>query len=122
VDRVCLVVPVQEGKSDAARALMRELEGPRSAEYDRSQRALRTAKEVWFLAPGPDGDLLVAYAEIADFERAMTDFVHSREEFDVWFKERLADVTGVDFNDPPEIELPELLSAYEASAALTTVP
>jgi hypothetical protein len=32
----------------------------------------------------------------------------------MWFKERLADATGVDLNDSPEIKLPELVSSYEA--------
>ncbi len=30
------------------------------------------------------------------------------------FKDRLANATGVDLNNPPEIKLPELLSTYEA--------
>jgi len=45
-------------------------------------------------------------------------FSQSRDEFDLWFKRRLADSTGVDLNDPPPMELPELLSSYEAAIAL----
>jgi hypothetical protein len=44
-------------------------------------------------------------------------FVESRDGFDMWFKERLADATGVDLNDPPEMKLPELVSSYETESA-----
>jgi hypothetical protein len=33
------------------------------------------------------------------------------------FKRRLADATGVDLNDPPEMSLPELLSTYSLEHA-----
>lgn len=42
-------------------------------------------------------------------------FVESREEFDMWFKKRLLEVTGLDLNNPPELTLPEVVSSYEAS-------
>ena len=42
-------------------------------------------------------------------------FSESRDEFDLWFKERLAEATRVDLNDPPEMSLPELVSSYERS-------
>ena len=38
----------------------------------------------------------------------------SQDAFDLWFKQRLADVTGFDLNSPPPgMKLPELLSHYE---------
>jgi hypothetical protein len=51
--------------------------------------------------------------ESGDFKSAFAQFVASRKDFDVWFKERFAEVTGIDLNDPPAMQLPELLSAYE---------
>jgi hypothetical protein len=42
-------------------------------------------------------------------------FSQSQEPFDVWFKQRLAAVTGVGLgNLPPDMQLPELVSSYEA--------
>ena len=39
----------------------------------------------------------------------------SQDAFDQWFKRRLAEVTGVDLeNLPPDMQLPELVSRYEA--------
>jgi len=54
------------------------------------------------------------YMESADFGTALGMFSQSRDEFDVWFKGQLADVTGVDLNTPPPGPLSELLSHYEA--------
>ena len=42
-------------------------------------------------------------------------FSQSRESFDIWFKARLAQVMGVDLDNlPPDMQLPELISSYEA--------
>ena len=113
MDHICLVAPVQDGKADAARDFMHDLDGSRRDEYDRSEQRIGIRKEVWFLAPTAGGDQLIGYMESPDFNSAFTQFVGSRDEFDLWFKDRFADVTGIDLNNPPEMALPELLSAYE---------
>lgn len=117
MDQICLVIPVLAGKSDDARDFMRELEQSRKADYDRSERRIGIRKEVWYLAHLNGSDALVAYMESRDFPEALKLFSQSQDEFDLWFKRRLADSTGVDLNNPPEMTLPELLSSYEAGAA-----
>jgi hypothetical protein len=118
MDQICLVIAVLQGKSDDARDFMRELEESRKADYDRSEQRIGITKEVWYLAHLNGSDALVAYIESRDFGEALKLFSESQEEFDLWFKRRLADSTGVDLNDPPEMALPELLSSYEAEAAV----
>jgi hypothetical protein len=118
MDQICLVVPVQPGKSDDAREFMDELEKSRMAEYAASEERIGITKEVWFLAGTPGGDTLVAYIETDDFGEALTRFSGSQDGFDLWFKQRLADSTGVDLNNPPEMTLPELLSSYSAEIAV----
>jgi hypothetical protein len=115
MDHVCVVFPVLPGKTEDARSFMRELDGPRLAEYDKSERAIGIRKELWFLAAMPAGEALVGYMESSNFGRALGQFSASQEAFDVWFKQRMNDVTGVDFNNiPPDFRPPELLSRYEA--------
>jgi hypothetical protein len=116
MDQICLVIPVLQGKSDDARAFMRELEESRKAEYDGSERRIGITKEVWYLAHLNGGDGLIAYIESGDFANALTLFSQSQADFDLWFKRRLADSTGVDLNNPPEMTLPELLSSYAGEA------
>jgi hypothetical protein len=118
MDQVCLVLPVIEGKSVSARDFMRELESERKSEYAASEHRIGIDKEAWYIAGTPAGDQLVAYMETLDFAGALASFSASREPFDLWFKERLDESTGLDLNHPPEgMTLPELLSSYIAAQA-----
>lgn len=114
MNQICLVIPIMPGKSDDARDFMRELEHERKADYDQSERRIGITREVWYLARTPGGDQLVGYMETSDFGKALSLFSASRDEFDMWFKRRLADSTGLDLNTPPALQLPELLSSYSA--------
>ena len=118
MEQICLVLPVQQGRSDDARDFMRELEATRKADYARSEERIGITKEVWFLAATPGGDALVGYMETGDFANALALFSQSQDDFDMWFKRRMADCTGVDLNNPPAMTLPELLSSYSAEEAL----
>jgi hypothetical protein len=112
--QICLVLPVIAGRADDARAFMRELEDSRMDEYARSEERIGITKEVWYLAELPVGEILVAYMETDDFASALAQFSESRDDFDMWFKRRLSDSTGVNLNKPPNAPLPELLSSYSA--------
>jgi hypothetical protein len=114
MDQTCLVVPIIHGKTDDARHFMQELEGQRKPDYDRALRRIGISKEVWYLAHAPGGDQLIAYIESADFGRTLSLLSGSQQEFEVWFKRRLADSTGLDLNTPPSGPLPELVSSYSA--------
>ncbi len=115
MDHICVVFPILPGKTEEARAFQRELDTERKADYDRSERRIGITKEYWFIASAPGGDQLVVYMESQDFNQAFGQFVQSQDDFDQWFKQRLAEVTGVDLNNPPpDMQLPELVSSYEA--------
>jgi hypothetical protein len=116
MDNICLVLPLRDGGADDARSFMRELEDDRKAEYEASERRIGISKEAWFLAAPKEEPVLVAYMESDDFGRALEAFVQSQDGFDLWFKRRLADSTGLDLNNPPSgMSLPELVSYYSAS-------
>jgi hypothetical protein len=115
VDQICLVLPILPGKTEEARAFLQGLDTDRQADYDRSERRIGITKEVWYIASVPGGEQLVAYMESGDFNQALQQFVASQDEFDGWFKRCLAEVTGLDMNNlPPDLQLPELVSRYEA--------
>lgn len=114
MDHICLVLPILDGKSQDARAFMEELENSRKSDYDRSERRIGIPKELWFLAALPSGDHFIAYMESENFGNSLAMFSQSQDEFDLWFKDRLANATGVDLNNPPKMQLPELLSNYSA--------
>lgn len=117
---VCLVIPILAGRSDDARAFMRELEHERADDYAASERRIGIGREVWHLAGLPDADVLIAHIETADFAHALNLFAASAYAFDLWFKRRLAECTGLDLNDPPPISLPELLFAHNVPARVAS--
>lgn len=113
MDQFCLALPILPGKTDDARAFMAELEGKRKPDYARSERNIGISKEVWYIAALPSGDQFIAYMESDDIQGAIGAFIGSRDEFDLWFKGRLKDVTGLDMhNMPPDLEFPKLVSSY----------
>ena len=114
MDRVCVAFPVLEGKTEDARAFFRELETQRKSAYAASEQRINVTKESWHLQQTPQGDLLLAYIESPDVAGALSKFSQSGDEFDQWFKRRVAEVTGADLNEPPPGPLSEELSSYEA--------
>jgi hypothetical protein len=113
--RALEVVPILPGRTADARDFMRELESDRNADYQHSEQRIGITKEAWYLARTPAGDQLVAYMESPDFAQALLAFSQSQDQFDQWFKQRLADATGLDLNAPPTAPLPKLLSSYPAN-------
>jgi hypothetical protein len=114
MDHICLTIPILPGQGDAARAFMAELESSQRGAYAESEQRIGIEKELWFISGIGDQEVLVAYMEAGDFTSALGQFSGSRDPFDLWFKEQLASATGLDLNDPPEMQLPELVSHYEA--------
>jgi hypothetical protein len=118
MDHICMALPLLNGKTAAARTFLQQLDTTRRAEFDRSEQRIGISKELWYLARLPSGDHLIGYIESADFNRALSSFVGSRDPFDLWFKEEMLNVTGVDLNNPPADLAPaELLSYYQATTA-----
>ena len=115
MDHICFALPILPGKTQDARDFQRELDGPRKADYAASEQRIGIVKEHWFLQQTPQGDLFLAYMESPNFAQALAQFAQSQDEFDQWFKRRLAAVTGVDLNNPPPGPLSELLSSYDAA-------
>jgi hypothetical protein len=116
MDHSAFALPILPGKTVAARAFHEELEGRRKGEYARSQRARGIVRELWFLQETPNGDLFVAYLEGPDLNQALDRIAASREAFDIWFKQQLAFVTGIDLNNSLSGPPSRLVSRYEAPA------
>ena len=117
VQYALFALPIRAGQSDAARSFLQELEGPRKADYAASEHRLGITKEVWAIQQSPMGDLFVVFFQSPDIPASVTQFVGSRDEFDLWFKRQVNDTTGVDLNTPPSGALSDILSVYEASGA-----
>ena len=103
--------PVLPGKEDEPRKFAREtLE--RREEFEASQRRLSVTKEEWALQQTPMGSMVIVRFECPDVEAAFAGLAESNDAFDVWFRERVLEITGVDLAAPSDDPLPEVILAW----------
>ena len=58
-------------------------------------------EEAWFLQQTDDGEIVIAVLAADDPERAARTYAESSEPFDLWFKQRVIEVSGVDPSRTP---------------------
>jgi hypothetical protein len=114
MEHALFALPIQAGKTDAARVFLQQLEGERKGQYATSEQRLGITKEVWALQQSPLGDLFVVFFQSPNIGSSLSQFVASQDEFDQWFKRQVNEIAGVDLNVPPPGPLSEILSVYEA--------
>jgi hypothetical protein len=119
MEQACFAIPVLPGRTEDAETFFAELEGQWRAEYAASEQRIGVTRESWYRQQTPAGDLLLAYIESPNLLGALGSFAQSQHEFDQWFKRRLAEVTGVDLNNPPPWPFSRELSSYTAESPLT---
>jgi hypothetical protein len=105
--------PVLPGKEDDVRKFAQETMARRD-EYNRSQQEHGVTKEEWSLQETPMGSMVVVRFEAADVEKSFAEMAESTSEFDVWFREQVMTVSGVDLGAPPEGPLPEVVLDWSA--------
>ena len=105
--------PVLPGKDDDARKFAQETMG-RSEEFSASQKRGGVTKEEWSLQQSPMGSFVLVHFEAADVEKAFATLAQSSEDFDVWFRDRVREVSGVDLAAEPEGPPPEIVLEWRA--------
>ena len=60
-------------------------------------------------AADPTGDLVVVRFEASDVEKSLRQIAESTDAFDVWFKQRVIEVAGVDLGAPSDDPPPEVI-------------
>ena len=100
--------PVLPGKTDDARKFAEETMSRRD-EFSASQKKSSITKEEWSLQQTPMGDLVVVRFEASDVEKSFARLAESTDAFDVWFKQRVLEVSGVDLGAPSDDPPPEVI-------------
>jgi len=59
-------------------------------------------REPWALQETPMGSSMLVWFEAPEIEKAFTELATSGDEFTIWFRGQVKDVTGVDLGAPPE--------------------
>ena len=114
MDQALFALPILPGKTEAARAFLQEMGGPRKQELVECGRSMGVTKEVWAIQQMPQGDFFVVYMAGEDIGQAFTQLAASQSEFDRWLKQQLQETTGADLNTPPAGPISEILTDVEA--------
>jgi hypothetical protein len=100
--------PVLPGKEEAFREWAKEVAGPRKDDFTELNRRGGLTRETFTLQTTPMGSFMLLWVE-GDVERAFQDVAIAQDEFTVWQRGKLLEVTGVDMTQPAEGAGPEVL-------------
>jgi len=108
---VALALPVLAGNEGAARDFVSSVKD-RMKEFQNTAKKRKVKREAWFIQQLPGSSTIIAFIETDDVEKAMSDFAHSTDSFDVWLRDSAKAITGVDLGQPRKDPVPETLLSY----------
>jgi len=107
---IVLTFPIVAGKVEAWRRFCQELSGTRRKTYEHSRRRMGITRERLALVNSEFGSTAVTTLEAPDVAQALGSIIASVLPFDVWYRERLQELHGVN------------LAGYEKFSLQTTLP
>jgi len=107
---IVLTFPILSGKVEAWRRFCQELSGFRRLTYGASRQRLGITFERLALVETAFGSMAVTTLEAPDVDRALGQIIASEISFDVWYRERLQKLHGIN------------LAGYEQYAQPTPIP
>ena len=108
------VFPVLPGKEDAMRAYAAEVNGARRTDFTAAQIALGITRQTWTHQQTPDGSLVLVWFEAADVEKVFADFARATDEYNVWSRSQILEITGIDMSQPDDAPPPEVIVEWSA--------
>ena len=112
---LAMAVPILPGQAEGIRRMRDEALGPHRREYEESRRRMGVTKEKAWVQQTPLGEMAVVYWEVEEPQRALRQLAESQEQFDVWFRQFIQNVHGMDFAQEGPPPAPELVFDWEAS-------
>ena len=107
--------PILPGKTQQWKQFSQEMAGPRRSEYEASRKRLGATREAAYLQQTPQGDLAIVYIEARDISRVFEGFGKSQEPFDIWFRQQVKEIHGLDLSQSLPGPLPEAIIDWRAS-------
>lgn len=94
---IAFAVPVMPGQADLDRQAMTSCwHGDRREQHAESRRRLGITRESVWIQSTPAGELAVVVLEGPDLGAALDGLANSTSEFDVWFRDHISAVHGID--------------------------
>lgn len=110
---ICFALPLLPGTTDTDRDEMHQCwQGDRANEHRASRARHGITREVTWIQSTPGGDLAIVLLESDDLAAALFGVAGSDAPFDVWFREHVQAVHGVDLT--AGMNLPETILDYAA--------
>jgi len=101
--------PILPGKEQEGRDFAAACIGERRTGFEAQLARGGLTRETWALQETPMGSFILVWFEAPDIEKAFTELATSDDEFTIWFRGQVKDVTGVDLGAPPEGPPPDVL-------------
>ena len=92
---IVLTFPILTGKVEAWRRFCQELSGSRRKLYEASRQRMGITHERFALVETTFGSVAVTTLEAPDVVQALSQIIASNSPFDVWYRERLQELYGV---------------------------
>lgn len=105
---MAIALPCLPGWADELRKTAAEISGPRRQEFEDFHRRAGLSAERWFVQQTPQGELCIVVLE-GDPMGAIGALASSNQPFDVWFRDSVKKVHGVDFAQPLPGPPPEVV-------------
>jgi hypothetical protein len=103
---LAIALPCVPGGAQRLRQLAAECAGARRDEFADFHRRVGLDREHWYIQQTPQGELLLLTMH-GDPEGALRKLAGSDHPFDVWFREQVRAVHGVDLSQPLPAPPPE---------------
>lgn len=102
VASIAFTAPVLPDKLEAWKEFHEQLDGLRRWDFEEQQRRLGLIRHRVWLQDTPGGHVALVVQEGEDPERARALLAASDHPFDVWFKEQVLDLHGLDLSQAPD--------------------
>ena len=103
-----ILAPITEGKLDTWKQWIGEINGARGQELAEFNRRYGLTRHAAWLVETPSGPAVIALHEGPGGDEFMHKIGPSQHQFDLWFKEKLKEIHGIDVTQPPPGPMPEL--------------
>ena len=111
---LALDTPILPGQTEAWKQLIAEVTGPRRQATDDFHHRFGFTRTHWYFQRTPNGDMFILSMEASDPAKSFQAWAMSQHSYDLWFKQQLLPLYGIDFNQPPAGPLPEMVYEYGA--------
>lgn len=111
-----LTIPLAAGKTDAFLSLAEEAAGENREVFD-NFHARMGLRQRWWVLREPEGDIALMYLESEDLLGSVCGFADSQHVADLWLKQKLLEIQGVDWRYFIPGRLSRLVLRWEDEAA-----